>query len=392
MRHGRAIRLAAVATVVCGAVGYASSANASVNAISGIVRGAQGQTVAGARVQLNALAVDKTGVHEISIASTTSDASGRYAFPAPTASQTAVLAKVDLGEINYEVDASYVSGGVLQAATATAPASAAVSSASAQARTAAGLPAAGGMDLTAHPVQLAGGKLAKASAVSPNVGGCYFGWNSVSGGTYSVIMGEPHAFIDMSVQYQYTQSAVTTIGLAYSANGGPWAANGTFGVSYVGDSGLITAPSGIHYAPYVYGQWTYVKQQEYGYGSQGCAGTLNSYRIVPTGWTGGSTISGNLTAYDGPNSPGWLYDQAHGGNGEIKIPLNATFYKDGGSGATYGGGVSFAGISLSSNTTYSSSVKYTWKMGGNTNVGHDLFGANGVFPAQSSGATIVYAN
>ena len=172
MKHGRAIRLAtvamSVATAACGAVGYASSANASVNAISGVVRGAQGQTVAGAHVQLSALAVNKAGVHEISIASTTSDASGRYTFPAPTASQTAALAKVDLGEINYEVDASYVSDGVLQAATTTAPATAAVSSASAQARNAAGLPASGGMDLTAHPVQLTGGKLAHASAVSPS--------------------------------------------------------------------------------------------------------------------------------------------------------------------------------------------------------------------------------
>lgn len=160
MRHGKAVRVLTVATSVmaaaCGAVGYAASANASANSIDGIVRGSQGQTVAGAHVQLNALAAGKGAIREILIASTTSDASGRYTFPAPTTAQTAALAKVDLGTINYEVDASYVSDGVWQLGTITAPASAAVSGASAQTRAAAGLPASGGMDLTTHAVHATG--------------------------------------------------------------------------------------------------------------------------------------------------------------------------------------------------------------------------------------------
>ncbi|MBR7836259.1 hypothetical protein KDL01_23480 [Actinospica durhamensis] len=56
-----------------------------------------------------------------------------------------------------------------------------------------------------------------------------------------------------------------------------------------------------------------------------------------------------------------------------------------------GGGVSIDGISLTANTSHSSSVTYTWKMDGNSSIPHYLFGAS-AWPAQSSGATIIYSN
>ena len=152
--------------------------------------------------------------------------------------------------------------------------------------------------------------------------------------------------------------------------------------------GFTTPWSAIHTAPYIYETWQYAKQQE----SFNCTGTSDYYRIVPQFWTGGETASGNLTEYDGGNSPGWIYDQAHGGAGEASIDPGVTWHKTGGAGATYSAGASFAGLSLSANTTYSSAVTYTWQMDNNNSIPHYLFGANGVYPATGGGATIVYSN
>jgi hypothetical protein len=393
MLNGRRLRRGSAAMLVggfvCGAMVCTSSADASTDTLSGTVVDASGQTVAGAQVQLNAFATDKDGVHEVAIASTTSDTSGQYVFSTPSASQTASLTGIEDGTFNYEVDVTYTSGGATQSATTTLPASAAFS-ASAAARNAANLPTSGRIKLTLAPLRTAGGSLVKAGTIRPNLD-CtnnYPTWKTVSTGTYNVIIGEPHAYIDMAVQYKYDQNATTTVGVALTANGGgAWSASGTVSDTYSGGSSMLTAWSPIHYAPYVYGQFLYAKQQEY----FNCTGASDTYRVLATSWTGGATISGNLTEYDGGSSPIWKYDMSVG-SGNIHIPLGVTWTKTGGNGNTYGGGTSFAGINLSTNTTYSSAVTYSWKMGTNSGVGHDLFGAGGVYPAQSSGATVVYAN
>ena len=238
MRRGKSTRFATIATAVgaaaFGTACFASGASASVVALSGTVRDAQGQVVAGAQVQLNAFAADKKGVHEVFIESVTSDASGHYTLPAPSTSQTAALAKIDAGTINYEVDVTSGSGGVIQTATTTAPASAVFSS-DAQVRAAAQLPVTAGINLTVQPLQLASGAVARANTVRPN--DCtnnYASWKTVSTGTYKVITGEPHDYIGMNVQYSYEQDASTTIGVALTADaGGSWSENGSASIHRV---------------------------------------------------------------------------------------------------------------------------------------------------------------
>jgi hypothetical protein len=380
--------VAASSAAACGAVVCASGADASASAISGIVRSPQGQAVAGAQVELNAFALDKAGVHEISIESTTSSSSGRYVLPAPSASQTASLAKVDGGTINYEVDVTSVSDGVVQSATTTVPGSAAFGAA-ASARLAAGLSASGGIDLTLTTLHEAGGRIAHASISPRDCTDNSPSWNTVSTGSYQVIMGEPHDYIGMSVQYAYEQDASTTIGIALSGNGGStWGENGSASTTTTSGVGFSTPWSPDHYAPYVYGTFIYDRQQE----DFRCTGPSDTYRVVPDYWTGGVNVSGNLTAYDGGNSPVWQHDQALGGAGEAFISAGVTWHKSGGSGATYGAGANFAGVSLSANTSYSTSVTYTWQMDNDTSIPHVLFGANGVYPATGGGATIVYSN
>lgn len=388
MRKSKAIRIAAVVATMSAATYYTSVASASTGAMSGTVYDAQGHAVAGAHVQLNAFAMDKKGVHTIAVEDATSDASGRYKLPAPSTSQTAALAKIDAGTINYEIDVTSTSGDVLQTATTTAPADTMLTT-SPQARTAAGLSTAGGIDLTLRPAHLANGKLAQANVKPRGVLPCgYVDWESTgSTDTYQAIIGEPHAYIGMSVQYTYQDNATTTIGVGYSYNGGNWGGNGAASLTYTGGSSVMTPPSGNYYAPYIWGTFVYDWQQEY----IQCSGWTNNYRIVPDYWTGAATANGNLGQYDGSNSPIWQYDQANGGVGENFYNAGWTFTKTGGPSATYSAGVSVFGTNLTANTTYSTSVTYKWVMNNNSSIPHVLFG-NGVYPGSNSGAVIVYSN
>ncbi|HXR71543.1 hypothetical protein [Actinocrinis sp.] len=388
MRNNKTVRIAAVVAAASAAMCYASSASASSSEISGTVHDAQGHVVAGAHVQLNAFAMDRKGIHEITIASTTSNSSGHYSVPLPSTAETATLAKVDAGTINYEVDVTSASGGALQTAATTAPASA-IASTDRNARVAAGLSSARDLDLTVKPAHLVAGGRTRTHVTPRGVAPCGFvSWDSTGvTGTYSVIIGEPHAYIGMSVQYTYQQNATTTIGIGYSNSGSNWSANGAASVTFTGGSSVMTAPSGDHYAPYMWGTFVYDKQQEY----ISCQGNVSNYRIVPDYWTGSATASGNLTQYDGSNSPVWQYDQSHGGVGEAFYDSNMTFSKSGGPGATYSAGVNVFGINLSANTNYSTSVTYKWVMNNNSSIPHVLFG-NGVYPAATSGAQIVYSN
>lgn len=279
--------------------------------------------------------------------------------------------------------------GVMQSATTTTPATVA-SGAGSSARSSTSAAPASAINLTLQPTRLASGNLVKASAIQPN--DCtnnYAYWSTVSTGTYSVIMGEPHDYIGMSVQYAYEQDATTTVGVALTGNGGgSWSENGSVSTTNTSGAGFNTPWSPNHYAPYVYGTFVYDKQQE----NYHCTGSSDTYRTIPQYWTGGVSVSGNLTAYDGGTSPVWLHDQALGGAGEAYISAGVTWHKSGGSGASYSAGASFAGVSLSTSTDYSTSVTYTWQMDNNTGIPHILFGANGVYPATGGGATIVYSN
>ena len=389
-------RLAVAAVGLCTAGGagvlFSASADAAVGDFHGTVRAADGRAVAGAHVELDAFAVNRAGVHTATIETSTADASGGYSLPVPTSRQLASVASLEGGTINYQIVTTAVSGGVEEFADTTFPASTVAASG---ALTASGtlVPrvsghAAGNMTLTLSPVHRSSGALMRVAAVQPHDCVNNSGhWNTVSTGTYSVITGEIHDYINMTAQYSYEQDASTTIGVALSTNGsgGPFSENGSVSTTNTSSSRVTSPTIGIHTAQYAYSTFVYAKQQWV----EVCNGPTSTYQVVPQYWTGQTQFSGNLTQFDG-NSSIFQNDVAHGNDGIDSFQPGWGFTKNTGSGADYGAGVSFAGIGLTSDTNYSSSVVYSWQMDTNTHNPHYLFG-NLAYPA-ASGPVIIYSN
>lgn len=145
------------------------------------------------------------------------------------------------------------------------------------------------------------------------------------------------------------------------------------------------------YAPFYYAKQVYETV---------CGGGANGeYQVVPLGWEGGASVSGNLTEYDGGNSPIFKSDIANNRyytSYPHSIPgvPPVTFSRELGQGGDYNGGVTFGGIGLTAETSYSSDVRYTWTMDTNTVNPHLLFGANGwpAYNTQVPTASIIYSN
>lgn len=203
-----AVAAVSVGATMLGGVFAAGDAYASVRTLIGSVHGADGKAVAGAKVQFNAFAVGKVGIKTETIATTTTDSSGDYTLPMPTANQLAALASVDDGTVNYQIITTGSSGGNMQFADTTFPASEMVSGAlvphAHMARQ-----AAGNLSLTMSPLKSVKGIPVRASVVSPKEG-CIqpSEWVTVSSGdTYQAIVGELHDDINMWLSFTYTTGA-----------------------------------------------------------------------------------------------------------------------------------------------------------------------------------------
>jgi hypothetical protein len=202
---------------------------------------------------------------------------------------------------------------------------------------------------------------------------------------------ELHAYMGMTVQGEYANTANSDFNAGFAPTGGPWSASGTYHIGNSGSFGFQTAeysPPGQ--APYAFGHWLYSQFQYVIENEVMHCGGLTSVvgrAIFPLSWQGGGTVGGpDVSVWDGydGNGQGAKYQIPKGNYAQFGPGFTA--YKQTHRAYDYGGSIAAFGVGLGGSSAYSNDMKITWRTG-TAFPSYFLFGHDGAPPD----ATIVYS-
>lgn len=218
-----------------------------------------------------------------------------------------------------------------------------------------------------------------ASATSIN-SQCGQDWYAIQNNNYMEPVGEFHTWDDMSGEYSYGKTASTNLGVAFDYNSGNgW---GLGGSAYMGQTSSYKGGSGPIGARYGYQQMNEFAWEE-DESDSGCQGR-SIYRIRPLWWTGGNGQGPDVSGGDGPNNY-WSVPSQYRADVRSGSPVDI----ESGTGYTYTWQVNAFGVSLNSETDYSTQVTMHWSMGTNS-VQHSLFGYGA--PPSDPNVQLVFAS
>lgn len=403
----RARRAASVATALAvgAAVLTAPSASASTaetvgNTITGSVQLADGTPVPYSDVVVHAvpLADELNDLPLVELARTTTDDAGNYVLTVPAASvgalQTLPYVVFNNGELNLQVratslfapadmalsDVEATQAGEIFAAAQETPVDADLR----QAQDLQGLAFAG---LVMEPLKVANDT---SGAVDPSLdrvaralGAEYCGYSEhlINSNAYPVVVGEAHAYYDITVKYTYTSMANSTLGVYYSPTGtGNWTANGSVKVRNSSSFGAASAYQGPYFGRHMLAQFTLNRYKWY---RGECYGPAASGYIVRSGpWTGGMSNGLDVSQYDGYEG----YNNAQARGWVAQVQRGGSAYKTGTRGYTYDFAAGAYGAKIAATTEYDTSHRLDWTAGTGP-YSHDLFGNDG----PPSTARLVYS-
>jgi hypothetical protein len=213
---------------------------------------------------------------------------------------------------------------------------------------------------------------------------CGQNWHSIDSAPYFQPVGEYHTWDDMSGHFEYGQTASTSLGVAFNYSG-DWSVQGS---AYMGNTNSMSAPlgrQGAYFAHQINGEFGWEEDES----DSPCQGH-NIYRIVPDDWTGGLAIGSSIGG-DGPSNynsvnPNYHADYGPGVGTDPSRPIT----KNSGQGYHYGWQATAFGITVGSETDYSSNVSMDWTMGTNSYTYHSLFSYGA--PPASPNSQLVFAS
>jgi hypothetical protein len=209
------------------------------------------------------------------------------------------------------------------------------------------------------------------SGTPPNWGCCPCSWRTVSQTDAFTVVGELHVVSDLSGTFTYATTANTTIGVAFSSNGGSsWSLSGDVSITNSISASASLKESG-NWGHQLKSEFHYVKERQW------CpyAWTSN-YRVLATDWDGGYQI--------GLDESGW---DNHPNKYTSPYPAGSSFTRNNGSGFNYGGAVCVFGACLNAKTDFTRTITLSWT-NTSTSTTRYLYGNDG-FPTKS---TIIYAS
>ncbi|MCX5256778.1 hypothetical protein OOK27_22015 [Streptomyces canus] len=186
-------------------------------------------------------------------------------------------------------------------------------------------------------------------------------------------VGEAHAYWDAKASFDYSSTMSSSIGVAFSANGGKWSITG--GSSETGNLGHATGYSGK--GPYFARQWRVPINYGYEKVRTYCArgGTTYGYEIRPLGYkipSGGyvAEFGKDVSGYDGYSGWANTYSSRRG-----KVPAGGYFSLIRGHSFSYTVAASVFGVSISATTMYNTNHTQKIEAGSKTYDEHDIWGA-----------------
>jgi len=205
---------------------------------------------------------------------------------------------------------------------------------------------------------------------------CGYTWDTVSEQTDWEPVGELHAWDDQTAWFSYGQTASTQFGVSFNYGQG-WQVQGNI---YIGNSTSSFSRSpflGPYWGHRVNGQFAWAED----YSDNGCHSP--AYRIRAEYWTGGFDAS-NTADVSGNDGSNGYYSAPQQDRADFSPGV--TFDRDSGQGYHYGFEASAFGVTVGSETDYSTDVHMHWQMG-NNNYYHSLF----AFGTPPTNSTLVFS-
>ena len=210
-----------------------------------------------------------------------------------------------------------------------------------------------------------------------DVPGCYPNVR-VIGETYPFgVVGEFHTYDDVTGYFKYGKTADTEMGVAYSYAGGNWEAEGTTHMgNYIG--AYAQWNRGPHWGKQVLTQFRFVQEEI----KWGCDPYNPDRRIRAVEWWGATAEGADRSFHDG------YYGAFDEGKSPYKqgFAHNTEFHTEHAQAYRYSQGFSAFGVSIGSQSGYSTTVQLHWNFG-SAPWTHYLIGRNG--PPKS--ANVVYS-
>jgi len=215
---------------------------------------------------------------------------------------------------------------------------------------------------------------------------CGQNWYSIDNAPYFQPVGEFHTWNDMSGHFEYGKTASTKLGVDFNYNSGKgWTIQGN---AYIGNTNSMSAPlgtQGADFAHQINGEFGWEEDES----NTPCQGRA-IYRIEPLEWTGGLAI-GSTVGGDGPSNynnvnPNYHADYGQGVGTDPGRPIT----KNSGQGYGYSWQAQAFGVTVGSETDYSSNVEMDWTMGTAGYTWHSLFSYGA--PPASANSQLIFAS
>jgi hypothetical protein len=208
---------------------------------------------------------------------------------------------------------------------------------------------------------------------------CGTNWHSINSGNFNEPVGEAHTWDDMSGSFKYSKTSSTNLGVSFNYGSG-WSVSGSAYMGNTSSYSVGTLNFGADYAYQALAQFAWEEDES----NPPCTSKI-SYRIRPLWFTGGGIYQGpNVSGNDGPSKYYSVADQYH-----ADIQAGQDVDVESGQGYKYSWQASAFGVTVGSETDYSTNVQMHWKMG-TTGVTHSLFGYGA--PPSSPNVQIIFAS